>query len=159
MDKGEAIARFLSLKRIGVVGVSRSGRDFGAVIFREFVKRNRAVTPVNREGGTIDGVPMVRTVMELKGAVDGIVVVVPPSESAAVVRDACGAGITNVWLAQGAESGEAVRFCTEHNIEVTHGECPLMFLEQSGFPHALHKGFRKIFGRLPRVPALDSTNV
>jgi len=152
MDIGENISAFMGLKNIAVVGVSKSGKDFGATAFRELVKRGYSVTPVNRDGGTIDGVPMYRSLSEIKGNVDGVLVVVPPSQSVAVISDAFDAGISHVWLTQGAESNEAIKFCEDRNIREVHGECILMFFEKNAFPHTWHRTFKKITGRLPRMP-------
>ncbi len=155
MEKGENIARFLGLRRLAVIGVSRSGQGFGATLYRELAKRRYAVTPVNRDGGSIDGVTMARSVKELKGNIDGIVVVVPPGESIAIVKEAFASGILDVWMAQGADSKEAVAFCRDHQMSALHGECLLMFLAKDVFPHSWHRGFRKFTGRLPRVPNVE----
>lgn len=154
MDIGENIAAFIGLKNIAVVGVSKDGKNFGAAAYRELVKRGYAVTPINRDGGTIDGVTMRRSLAEAKGKVDGVLVVVPPSQSVAVISDAYDIGVSHVWLTRGAESQEAVKFCEEHNMRFTQGECVLMFLEKNTFPHTWHRAFKKFTGRLPRVPAI-----
>ncbi len=156
MEKGETIARFLGLRRLAVVGVSRSGKEFGASVYRELTKHHYTAIPVNRQGGVIDGISMARSVSDLKGKVDGIVVVVPPAESASVVKDAFASGITNIWMQQGAESQEAIQFCHDHQMSETHGECLLMFLAKDVFPHSWHRGFRKLTGRLPRVPVVPT---
>jgi predicted CoA-binding protein len=153
MTTGEAIGRFLGCRRIGVVGVSRSGKEFGAIAFRELARRGYTTVPVNREGGNIDGVPFVRSVRELAGRVDGIVIVVPPAESPAVVEEAYACGIQNLWMQQGAESERAIDFCREHAMNEIHGECLLMFLARDAFPHSWHRAFQKLVGRLPHVPA------
>ncbi len=151
MTSGESIARFLGLHRVGVVGVSRSGKEFGAVVFRDLAKRGYTVVPVNRQGGSIDGIPCVRSVNELAGSVDGIVVVVPPVEALAVVEQAFSSGINDVWMQQGAESPAAIQFCRDHHMNEVHGECLLMFLARHEFPHSWHRAIRKLTGRLPRV--------
>ena len=155
MDKGEVIAQFLRLRRIGVVGVSRSGKEFGATAFRELVQHGYAVLPVNRESGNIDGFPFVPSVRDLKGKVEGILLVVPPNEAVAVIADAHAAGINHVWMQQGAESKEAIQFCRDHQILEVHGECLLMFLAHEKFPHSMHRVFRRLTGRLPRLPAAE----
>jgi len=75
---------------------------------------------------------------ELPEAVDGVVIVVPPPETEAVVDDAAQVGIRRVWMQQGAESQAAIRFCEERDISAVHGECILMFAKPAGL-HRLHR--------------------
>ena len=152
MDKGASIARFLELHHLGVIGVSRTGKNFGASLYRELVKRYSVVVPVNRNGGSIDGVAMTTSIGELEGRVDGIVVAVPPEECAIVVQEAYAAGIRNIWIQQRSESADAITFCSEHHLAETHGECLMMYLSEVSFPHRLHRAVRRLAGRLPHVP-------
>lgn len=80
---------------------------------------------------------------------DGVLVVVPPSATEQVVRDAAAAGIHRVWMQQGSESEQAIRFCKEHGMNVVHGECILMFAEPAATVHRFHKWVWKVLGKLP----------
>ncbi|NOY06371.1 MAG: CoA-binding protein, partial [Chlorobi bacterium] len=58
-------------------------------------------------------------------------------------------GIRRIWMQQGAESEEAIRFCEEHGINVVHGECIMMFMEDPAFMHRAHRWVWKLLGKLP----------
>ncbi|WP_441287994.1 hypothetical protein ACSRUE_39000 [Sorangium sp. KYC3313] len=61
--------------------------------------------------------------------------------------------MNSVWLhrgvGQGAVSAPAVQACQELGIRVIAGECPLMFLRNTGFVHRLHGFAKKIVGSYP----------
>jgi hypothetical protein len=46
-------------------------------------------------------------------------------------------------------SPEAVALCRERGIEVVDGECPFMFLPDTGWFHGVHRLFKRLGGRLP----------
>ena len=50
---------------------------------------------------------------------------------------------------KGAVDPYAVEFCEKNGIEVVVGECPFMFLPQTGFVHRLHGFCKKLTGRYP----------
>jgi hypothetical protein len=78
------------------------------------------------------------------------VIVVPPAQTEAVVRDAAAAGIKQVWMQQGAESPAAIQFCQENGISEVHGECILMFASGRSFPHIAHRWVWGLLGKLPK---------
>ena len=77
-------------------------------------------------------------------------IVVPPAQTEAVVRAAAEAGIKRVWMQQGSQSPEAIRFCEEHGISVVRRECILMFTEPVTSIHRVHRGLWRLLGKLPR---------
>ncbi len=145
-----AVADFTAQKKLAVVGVSRKGRKFGNMAFKELKKQGYQLFPVNPNAETIEGGPCYPSLSALPEPVDGVLVVVPPGETEKVVREAAAAGIKRVWMQQGAESPEAIRFCRENGIEVVHGECILMFTEPSAFFHRAHHWVWGVFGKLPQ---------
>jgi hypothetical protein len=62
-----------------------------------------------------------------------------------------------VWMyragGKGAVSAEAVQFCVQRGIHVIPGECPFMFLPESGAIHRFHGWVRKMAGRYPQGSA------
>lgn len=79
----------------------------------------------------MEGDTSYRSVMDIPGGVDGVVVVTMPEVSAAVVADCGAAGIPRVWLHRGLGPGsmsdEAVTTCRANGIAVIAGGCPNMF--------------------------------
>ena len=149
MNTKAQIDRFLAQRRLAVVGASARRRKFGNVILKELGAKGYEVHPVHPGAGEIDGRRCYPNLAAVADLVDGAVLVVPPAQTEKVVREAAEAGLRRVWMQQGAESDEAVRFCHEHGIEAIHGECILMFAEPAGFVHRLHRWLRGIVGKLP----------
>jgi predicted CoA-binding protein len=148
MNTSQSIQAFLAEPALAVVGVSRSGRGFGNLACRELRTKGYRVYPVHPAATSVDGNRCYRQIEDLPERVGAMLVVVPPSEAAQVVRDAAQAGIRHVWLQQGAESPEVLKICREREIDAVSGECVLMFANPTGY-HKAHKWLRGLFGRLP----------
>lgn len=144
---------FLSRKRLALVGVSRSERDFTRSLFREFARRGYDVVPVNPNAAEVDGRACFARLQDIAPPVEGALLMTPPKMTEAVVRDCLEAGIKRVWMyragGRGAVSGDAVRFCEANGIRVIAGHCPHMFWSDSGFFHRLHGYLLKLTGGYP----------
>ncbi|MGD8623703.1 MAG: CoA-binding protein [Anaerolineae bacterium] len=149
MTSRAAVDDFLSRQTLAVVGVSRQGNKFGNVAFKELKAKGYTVLPVNPHAETIEGERCYPDLQALPEGVEGVLIVVPPSETEKVVRQAAEAGIRDVWLQQGAESEEAIRFCEEQGLGLVHGHCILMFAEPTGLGHRLHRWVWGLLGKLP----------
>ncbi|MHB8797327.1 MAG: CoA-binding protein [Thermoanaerobaculia bacterium] len=149
----ELVRDFVSQRRLALAGVSRSGRKFGNLVLRELKARGYEVVPVHPEAVELQGLSCAKSLAELTGRVDGLVVVTPPSEAAKLVREAADAGIERVWLQQGAESEEAVRIASERGVALVRGHCLLMFLPEAGGIHGFHRLLWRLLGKLPAEAA------
>jgi hypothetical protein len=149
MISRSVIDEFLSHKSVALVGVSRNGKGFGHTIRKELVAKGYTVHLVHHEVDAVAGQPCSRTLAALASQVTGVIMVTPPARTEQLVREAKDAGIGRVWLQQGAETEQAIRFCAEHGLSVVHGQCILMFAEPTGFPHGLHRWLRRSFGGKP----------
>lgn len=150
MVSKRAIDEFLAQKSLALAGVSRSGKGFGNMVRKELRSKGYDLRLIHPETDSIDGQACARNVKELSGKVGGLILVTPPTATLSLVREAAEAGIRRVWMQQGAESAEAIRFCEENGISAVHGQCILMYPEPAGFPHRFHRWLLRIFGRLPR---------
>ena len=149
MTTQAAIEDFISSETFVVVGVSRTRRGFGYVLYNDLKKKGYKVYPVNPNAEEIDGDRCYPDVHSLPGKVDCAVLVIPPSQAGTVVHEIADAGIRRVWMQQGAESDKAIEYCEQHGIGVVSGECILMFLAPKAFPHNMHRWIRGAFGKLP----------
>jgi len=145
-----AVQEFVSCRRLALVGASRSGKKFGNTVLRQLSDKGYEVLPVHPSAESIDDVACWRRLDDIPGAVEGVVVVVPPAEAAKVVHEALEAGITRVWLQQGSESAEAIAQCEERGALVVAGHCILMFAEPVRSVHRVHRVLWRLLGRLPR---------
>ena len=149
----ESINDFLRQKRLALVGVSRHERDFSRNMFREFQRRGYSVIPVNPNVSEVEGQRCFPHVQDITPPVDAALLMTSPAVTEEVVRDCRQAGITRVWMHQGAGTGSvdpwASDFCRQHGIRVIEGECPFMFLPHTPFFHRLHGCVRKLMGKYP----------
>jgi hypothetical protein len=143
-----AIEDFVHQHALALAGVSRDGNGFGNVVRKELAARGYELRLVHPEARSIAGQECAPRLAGLAGRVDGVVLVTPPAATAQLVREAAQAGIRRVWMQQGAESDEAVRFCEEAGLSCVHGECILMYTRPRGI-HAFHRWLRGVLGRLP----------
>ena len=150
MSTQAAVDDFLAQRSLAVVGVSRGGKKFGNMAYRELKAKGYQLFPVHPEAEVLEGDRCYPSLSALPEQADGVLAVVPPAETERVVRDAAAAGIPRVWMQQGAESESAIRFCEEHGISVVAGECILMFARPLRFYHKPHRWVWKLLGKLPR---------
>ncbi len=150
MSTRAAIDEFLAQRSLAVVGVSRSGKKFGNIAYRELKAKGYSLIPVHQEAQELEGDRCAPSLRTLPAPVTGVLVVVPPPQAEAVVRQAAEAGIRHIWLQPGAESPAAIRLAESLGCSVVAGECILMFAEPAGFGHRAHRWIRRWFGGLPR---------
>jgi predicted CoA-binding protein len=155
MNTAQAAQRFLTHRRLAVVGLSRDPRDFSRTIVAELSRRGYDVVPVNPSGG------FVRRVQDIVPPLEAALLMTPPAVTTEVVKDCAEAGIRHVWLHQGvgrgAASPAAIAFCENHGISVVSGACPLMYLPETGFVHRAHRWCREVL-RSPRPDGAASAS-
>lgn len=144
----QAVMDFVQGRRIAVVGVSRNSSKFGSAAYKELKQRGYQVYAVNPNVPEIEGEPCYANLDELRGQVDGVLVVVPPHKAVQVLREAAGAGIRNVWLQQGSESAEVLFTVEELGLNAVSKKCILMYAQPVRGFHRLHRGFVQLFGKL-----------
>ncbi len=150
MTSKKQIEEFLQKKNIAVVGVSGSQKKFGYIIYSELKLKGYNVYPVNPNVNNINGDKCYPSLMAIKNEVEAAVLVIPPSASKEVVKDAHSIGIKKIWMQQGAESDSAISYCLLNDIDVIHNECILMFTDSAGFIHRAHKWVWGVLGKLPQ---------
>jgi uncharacterized protein len=147
MKISKRIEAFLAEPSIAVVGVSRTGRKFGNAACRALREKGYRVHQVHRKATQIDGMPCYARLADLPEPVGGVLVVVPPWDAIDVIHEAAAAGISRVWLQQGAESTAVLKVCDQLGLEVVSGECILMFAHPTGL-HKVHRFVHDVIGTL-----------
>jgi predicted CoA-binding protein len=147
----EEARAFLAARRIAVVGVSRSDKEFSRFVFRELAARGLDVVPVNPALAEADGRRAFARVQDVTPPPDAALLLVPPARAADAVRDCLAAGVRRVWFhrggGRGAASAEAVALCLESGVATVEGLCPFMALPHAALPHRLHGFVRRTFAR------------
>jgi hypothetical protein len=141
---------FLAQEALAVVGASRKKTKFGYKAFHDLRAKGYKVHPVNPNTGEVDGVKSYPNVAALPKGVGGLVLVVPPSQTERIVREAKAAGITRIWMQPGAESAEAVRFCEENGMTAISGICIMMQAVPVRSIHKIHRFFARLGGKIPK---------
>ncbi len=149
MNSKKNVDDFLTQKKIAVVGVSRKKTKFGNAIYKELKQKGYQIFPINPHITTFEGDACYPDLLSLPEKVNAVVINVPPVQTEKVVREAKQAGINKVWLQQGSQSEEAIKFCKENGIDYVSNECILMFAQPSAFIHSAHRWIWGVLGKLP----------
>lgn len=147
----DSIKNFLELKNIAVIGVSRSKSGFGLAVYEHLKENNYNVYAVNRKGGFCGNIKLYNSLFEIGQKIDGIVTVIPPSETEIIVQEAFDLGIENIWMQLGSDSQNAVEFCESKKMNFIKKECIMMFAEPVKSIHKLHRWIYKITGKYPKA--------
>jgi predicted CoA-binding protein len=150
MVSRSTVEGFLSEKKFAVVGASRSGGKIGNAVLTDLGPKGYTLYPIHPEADSVGDVKCYRSYADLPEPVNAAFIAVARDKSAAAVRQAHEAGVRRVWIQQGADSPEAVAYCTEHGLEAVTHECIFMFAEPVGSLHKLHRFFNRLFGRMPK---------
>jgi predicted CoA-binding protein len=149
MNSKKNVEKFLAQKKIAVVGVSRKKTKFGNAIYKELKQKGYKVYPINPNMTSFENDNCYPGLLSLPEKVDAVVINVPPAQTEKVVREANQVGIKKVWLQQGSQSENAVKYCEENGIDCVSNECILMFAQPSAFIHRAHKWVWGVLGKLP----------
>lgn len=142
------INEFIGLKRIAVVGMSRSGKKYGNYATKELVSKGYEIYPVHPEAQEIDGLKCYPTLKSLDGKVDGLWISIPPQKVNAVLEEAAEMGLKNIWLQQGAWSKDVQQTIDRLNLPVVSKKCILMYAQPVKSMHKFHRTIKSVFGGL-----------
>ena len=148
MTTQASVDSFLAQESLAIAGVSRSGTGFGNAVLKDLTAKGYDIVPVHPEAEEVGGARAYRSLAALPKTVGGVVLVVQPEQTELLVRQAKDAGIHRVWMQQGAESADAIRYCEENGIDAVHGECIMMFAQPTGI-HSFHRWLWGVVGKLP----------
>lgn len=149
------INEFLALKRIAVVGVSRSDKETSHALWQELRQRRYDAVPVNPATAEIDGRPCYATVRDIEPPVEGALIMTTAAAAEQVLEDCAAAGIRRVWLYRGmgggASSPETAAAAERHGLDAVVGHCPYMFLPGTPAFHSIHGLGKKLTGSYPKA--------
>ena len=150
----EAADEFLAHKRIAVAGVSRNaGMHAGNGIYSKLKETGFEVFAVNPNADSVMGEPCFRSLKDIPGGVDGVVIATNPKDSLAVAKECKELGVTRVWfhknLGATSYSKEAHEYCRANGITALVS-CPLWYGQCSDGFHRAFGGFCRTFGFVPK---------
>lgn len=144
-----AIESFLSTKKLAIVGVSRNPKKFGRHVYNALKKKEYTVFGVNPNAVDLDGDTCYPDIKSLPSEVDRVFIVTPPEETAESVKQALDRGITNIWIQQRSDTGEALELLKGKDANLIHNQCILMYAAPVKGPHRFHRFINKVFGKYP----------
>jgi predicted CoA-binding protein len=150
MTTRAAVDDFFKQSSFAIAGVSRKGKKFGNNALKELRSKGYDVYVVHPEAETIDGEKCYHDFKSLPQKVGGAVLVLPPAQTEKAVKQIHEAGIKYVWMQQGAQSDEAIKYCNENGMNVIHGECIFMFAEPVDSIHKFHRWIWKVIRKYPK---------
>ena len=121
MELAQRIERFLDGSPHAVVGASRDRSKYGNKVLRVYLQRGRPVYAVNPAARTVEGQLAYPNLRALPEKPHGISVITPPEVTEAIVEEAIGLGIENIWMQPGAESPGAERRAAAAGMNVISG--------------------------------------
>jgi len=140
---------FLRQRTFAVFGVSRGGKKFGNIAFKQLKARGNSVYAVHPEAEEIGGERCYPDLASIPEHVEAALLVIPPAQAVQAAKQCVDYGIRHIWFQHGSESREAVQYCEEHGASAVYGECIMMFAEPVRSVHSFHRTIWKWLGKLP----------
>ena len=108
---------------VAVVGASRNPEKYGHRVYKDLKQAGYKVFPVNPNADEVLGDKCYPNLVSLPRKPEVVNLVVPPPVTEQTVKECRQLGIKMVWMQPGSESEEAIKYCTENDIQVVYGEC------------------------------------
>jgi len=143
------IKDFVNSKKIGLVGISSDNKKYGNALFREISAKGYDVYPVSRNSDVIEGRKCHKTISELYGVVDSVIIATNKKDTLELVRKIEPGKIKNIWFCKGTNTPESIEEAKAKNMNIVSGYCPLMFMDPKSI-HKVHEFFSRLFRLYPR---------
>lgn len=149
MNTKADIDRFLSSKTIALVGLSRDPLAFSHLALKQLKAGGFTVYPINPLVNEIGGQPCWPSLQALPELPEAAYFCASPEVTASEVSKAVSAGVSRIWIQQGAQSSQADTACLKASAAVT-GKCLMMFAPPVKGMHKFHRVLAGVFGGLPK---------
>jgi predicted CoA-binding protein len=156
MKTAEAAQEFLGCRRFAVTGVSREPANHGSnVVYKRLRERGYDVVAVNPNAETVEGDHCYRSLEEVPGEIDVVVIGTRPERAVETMQDCIDRGVERVWMhrafGSGSVSPEATSLGRENGITVIDGGCPCMFAPTDDSAHRFMRHVCTWTGKVPRT--------
>ncbi len=145
-----AIDTFFQQQPIAVVGVSRNKQKFGSMVYHLLKKKGIDVVPVNPNIDEYSGNKCYNNIQSLPESVQSIFLSTQPEQTTQILEQAKNKGIKNIWLQPGSINTDHIGAFQNHNVNLIHGRCILMFAPPVTSIHRIHRFFSSLAGNLPK---------
>ena len=117
----------LGKKIWAVVGANTDREKYGNKIFRRLLEKGYAVYPVNPNHDSVEGHICYKDLASLPELPEVIDMVVSPKRGRAVIEEAAGLGIKNIWLQPGTHNDELMQLISDRGLTAVQA-CVLVAL-------------------------------
>ena len=139
--------QFLEARQfVAIYGLSRTGKGFAYVVRDAMQSHNPQlrVCAIHPDRPQLEGMMVYASAEQVVPRPDAAVVVLPPDKARHALDDIAASGIHHVWLVLEAASEANMDYAGNLGLEVVRG-CPMLYMEEAGFPHNLHRWLAKLF--------------
>lgn len=91
---------------VAIVGASNDRSKFANKAVRAYQAHGATVYPVHPSEAQVEGLPAYRSVADIPGPVDRVVLYVRPSIGMRVIEEVARKGVKDLWVSPGADSPE-----------------------------------------------------
>ena len=121
----DEIKNFLSLKKVAVIGMSRSKSKAAHFVPKYLLENGFDIIPINPNSDEILTKKCYKEITEVDGDIDIVDVFRPSEDVLPFVRDAIKKNPKVIWLQEGIHNEEAENLAREHGIDVVFNRCML----------------------------------
>ena len=121
----DEIKNFLSLKKVAVIGMSRSKSKAAHFVPKYLLENGFDIIPINPNSDEILTKKCYKEITEVEGDIDIVDVFRPSEDVLPFVRDAVKKNPKVIWLQEGIHNEEAENLAREHGINVVFNRCML----------------------------------
>ena len=121
----DEIRNFLSLKKVAVIGISRSESKAAHFVPKYLSENGFDIIPVNPNSNEILSKKCYKEITEVEGEIDIVDVFRQSEDVLSFVRDAIKKNPKVIWLQEGIHNEEAENLAREHGIDVVFNRCML----------------------------------
>ncbi|HRP68294.1 MAG TPA: CoA-binding protein [Turneriella sp.] len=119
---------FRTMPPVALIGASNDSTKYGNIIFRDLKSKGFTIYPVNPKATSIEGVPALHTLAELKEktSVELLIYVIPPQLTLDSLKEAKELGYKKVWLQPGAADAGVAEFLDTNDFQYIIGACVMV---------------------------------
>ncbi len=121
----EKIKQILTLKKVGVVGISRHSAKAAHFVPKYLSEQGFDIIPINPNADKILGKKCYPDISSVEHSIDIIDVFRPSDQVLSVVQEAIKKNPQVIWLQEGIHNFEAEELARKHGIDVVFNRCML----------------------------------
>jgi len=121
----DEIRNFLSLKKVAVIGISRSESKAAHFVPKYLLENGFDIIPVNPNSNEILSKKCYKEIADVEGEIDIVDLFRPSEDVLPFVRDAIKKNPKVIWLQEGIHNEEAENLAKEHGIDIVFNRCML----------------------------------